>query len=139
MEGWLLCDGAQYNVADYPALAATLGATGETFQVPDMRGRTLWGANGNLGATIEAGLPNATGTLSAGLQAGKGIFTGGGSGALYNNYSEESTDVFSLGTSTIKRSADDNIRLSLARSNPIYGRSSTVQPPAVAVNFFIKH
>jgi microcystin-dependent protein len=43
--GWLVRDGAVYNVADYPNLAAALGSTfgGDgvtTFAVPDARGRT---------------------------------------------------------------------------------------------------
>jgi len=33
--GWLACDGAQYSVASYSALASMLGATGDDFNVPD--------------------------------------------------------------------------------------------------------
>lgn len=44
--GWLLCDGATHSKAQYPALAAVLGATGTgtSFNVPDMRGRIPMGA-----------------------------------------------------------------------------------------------
>lgn len=41
-DGWLLCNGAQYDQADYPDLTAVLpGAlkSGDVFNVPDMRGR----------------------------------------------------------------------------------------------------
>lgn len=41
--GWLLCDGTSYKKSLYPALAAVLGATGESFSVPDLRGRFLMG------------------------------------------------------------------------------------------------
>lgn len=46
--GWLLCDGAIYNIIDYPALFAvisnTYGGDGiTTFAVPDMRGRVTVG------------------------------------------------------------------------------------------------
>ena len=44
---WLVCDGTSYRKADYPALAAVLGATGtgSDFVVPDLRGRFLMGAS----------------------------------------------------------------------------------------------
>lgn len=44
---WLVCDGTAYRKADYPALAAVLGATGtgREFMVPDLRGRFLMGAS----------------------------------------------------------------------------------------------
>lgn len=44
---WLMCDGTSYRKADYPALAAALGAigTGSEFIVPDLRGRFLMGAS----------------------------------------------------------------------------------------------
>ena len=44
---WLVCDGTSYRKADYPALAAVLGATGSgsEFMVPDLRGRFLMGAS----------------------------------------------------------------------------------------------
>lgn len=44
---WLVCDGTAYRKADYPALAAALGATGAgtRFMVPDLRGRFLMGAS----------------------------------------------------------------------------------------------
>ena len=46
-DGWLVCDGTSYRKADYPTLAAALGATGtgSEFMVPDLRGRFLMGAS----------------------------------------------------------------------------------------------
>ena len=46
-DGWLVCDGTSYRKADYPALAAVLGATGSgrEFEVPDLRGRFLMGVS----------------------------------------------------------------------------------------------
>ena len=45
--GWLLCDGSTFKKAQYPALAAVLGATGTgaDFAVPDLRGRFLMGTS----------------------------------------------------------------------------------------------
>lgn len=42
--GWLKANGATYNTADYPALAAALGETGTTFNVPQLSGRVIVGA-----------------------------------------------------------------------------------------------
>lgn len=51
--GWLLCDGTQYNRADYPALAAlipestpNIGGDENVFFVPNMAGRVPVGAGG---------------------------------------------------------------------------------------------
>lgn len=55
-DGWILCDGAEYPITDYPALASAIeaqhgaknffGGDGEdTFAVPDLRGRFPLGAN----------------------------------------------------------------------------------------------
>lgn len=46
--GWLLCDGATYQQADYPELYAALGThfgsgSAGTFSVPDLRGRVVVG------------------------------------------------------------------------------------------------
>ena len=42
-DGWLLCDGTEYNTAEYPMLynmiGATYGSGAGTFMVPDMRGK----------------------------------------------------------------------------------------------------
>jgi microcystin-dependent protein len=49
-EGWLLCDGRELTAAEAPALHAALGTAwggrGETFRLPDLRGRFLRGVNG---------------------------------------------------------------------------------------------
>lgn len=49
--GWLDCDGVTYNVSQYPSLAKALGATGTTFVVPEVRGRTLVAAGTGPGLT----------------------------------------------------------------------------------------
>jgi len=51
--GWLLCNGSNYNTTDYPnlydAIGTTYGASGGagTFNVPDTRGRTIIGLGSN--------------------------------------------------------------------------------------------
>lgn len=132
MNGHLLCNGADVSRTTYVNLFSLLGTTfGEgdgstTFNLPDFRDKTLWGANGNLMAVLEAGLPNITGALSIGALAG------GASGAI------------ELATSSVQRAGTDKTNsagftLNASRSSTIYGKSTTVQPPAIAVNIFIKY
>jgi microcystin-dependent protein len=69
--GWLFCDGATYDIAQYPDLGAALGTTyggtaGSTFSVPDLRGRTPFGGNG-IGGNGDAGL---FGTQRGGVNGG---------------------------------------------------------------------
>jgi len=47
-DGWLACDGATYDAADYPELFAVISSvykSGSTFTVPDLSFRTIIGAN----------------------------------------------------------------------------------------------
>ena len=90
------------------------------------QGRTLWGADSShaAGSTIEAGLPNITGTLDANNNDGTKWKTG----AFYD-------------TGRGADGADGNdgggiIAFDASRSNAIYGKSSTVQPPALVVHFW---
>lgn len=54
--GWLLCDGSSVSRTQYPDLFTAIGTTwgsasGSTFNVPDLRGRTLIGAGTGTGLT----------------------------------------------------------------------------------------
>lgn len=60
---WLPCFGQTLLVADYPALAAKLGAVGLTFEAPDYRGRVRAGLD-NMGGTSANRLTNQTGGLN---------------------------------------------------------------------------
>lgn len=134
-KGWFFCDGKLYEIAMYPGLAELLlplpfneGVEEGKFRVPDMRGRFLQGADGNLGQTIEAGLPNITGSFKSlpgrnNNEGADGAFT------VKQNYSSSSAD---LTDSYI-------VRFDASRSNPVYGKSDTVQPPALTVNYIIKY
>lgn len=90
------------------------------------QGRTLWGADSShaAGSTIEAGLPNITGTLDSNNNDGTNWKTG----AFYD-------------TGRGAQGADGDsgggiIAFDASRSNAIYGKSSTVQPPALVVHFW---
>ena len=64
--GWLLCNGAEYEIVAYPRLGAVLGSTYGTaqqghFRVPDLRGRTALGAGTGVGqGAAGAGQPAGT-------------------------------------------------------------------------------
>lgn len=130
--GWLLCDGKNYNTAEYPNLfqviGYTYGGSGSTFKVPDFRGKTFWGGDTtNVGTNLNAGLPNITGTLGVRLR-----LTGVYSGALYE---------INTGAYNESSGGDRNgrtIGFNASRSNTIYGKSNTVQPPAIQMMFIIK-
>lgn len=91
-------------------------------------GRVLWGSDNNHAAntTIEAGLPNITGTFQDGDEYGN---TNSLDGAFYRSNVGGHTTWD--GNSSPKRAGFD-----ASRSSPIYGRSSTVQPPAYVVNIW---
>ena len=46
-KGFLLCNGDTYQTSQYPGLASVLGATGDTFKVPDLREVVLVGVGQN--------------------------------------------------------------------------------------------
>ena len=56
--GWLACDGSSYLRSQYPELfsviSTTFGGTSTTFNVPDLRGRTVVGVGSGVGLTARA-------------------------------------------------------------------------------------
>lgn len=135
--GHLLCNGAPVSRTTYSALFEIIGTTygagngSTTFNLPDARNKTLWGASGNLGAVLEAGLPNIIGGL---LYISNHNSSAGGTG----------TGAFSE-TSYVAGGGDGNFQshrsynFNASRSSAIYGKSTTVQPPSLALNVFIKY
>lgn len=119
-EIWL--EGAEVSRETYSALFEIYGTTygaGDgktTFKLPDYRNRTVWGkgADGAFGY-IEAGLPAHTHTITRNIR-------GGGSAQTQGNGVWSSDTGTSSGTATNYTSG---------ASNAIYGKSTTVQPPAI--------
>lgn len=125
--GWLLCDGSSFDADAYSALAQVLGSN----VLPDLRGRFLEGANGNLGNTIDAGLPNITGEFGA---QGSVAVPNVGTGAFRVVQSGKIDGGDSANTNySLKQSFD------ASRSSAIYGKSNTVQPNSFTVNYIIKY
>ena len=122
---YLYCDGSTFDTTKYPKLYAVLG----TNQLPDLRERFLEGNNIG-GQIIEAGLPNIKGQY---FDHGFDVEVTVANGAFYpqwtwrNRCKHAGTDA---GTNIMNFDA--------SRCSSIYGKSDTVQPPALAVNFYIK-
>ena len=86
-------------------------------------GKALWtGTGSNANTTIAAGLPNITGATGA---SGKGTPGYSVSGAFYTEGSSNACS-----DATIQAC----LKFDASRSNSIYGKSNTVQPPAYVVN-----
>lgn len=96
----------------------------KTIRLPYLAEAFMQGSNG-VDIDIEAGLPNITGTFGI-----DNAHVGLSSGAFSYN---------SPRTTSLKISSDNGYTeyFNAANSNPIYGRSSTVQPKAVMVFYYV--
>lgn len=94
---------------------------------------TIWGASDThpAGTRVEAGLPNIEGTFVAALRDGFPDDSGRITGAFYENGSTTGEDSYNSVTTGVGiPSGGAPFGFSAFRSNPIYGASNTVQPPA---------
>ena len=134
--GWLLCDGREVSRTEYSALFNVIGTkfgNGDkinTFNVPDLRDRFLQGANGNLGTVKEAGLPNITGNFSASSPR-----YGSSAGGAFAITSQPEGTITGVGGQWY----EPKFNFNASSSSAVYGKSDTVQPPAVCVNYIIKY
>lgn len=106
-----------------------LDTTNEKFKLP----RTKFGFEGlrtNVGDDIGAGLPNITGTAQT--APGRAGYVVNGALAIYTT--QNATNVY--GTGPTGTSTQFGISLDASRSNPIYGKSNTVQPPATQMYLY---
>ena len=136
-EGWLLCDGTSYSTTDYPDLFAvigyTFGGSNSQFNVPNCSGKFLqMDTSKTIGQNIEAGLPNITGSgiASYWYEPATSNMTG-----AFSAVTATGPTASAAGGSTGSR----GFTFDASRSSSIYGKSNTVQPPAIIVNYFIKY
>ena len=99
-------------------------------------GKALWtGTGSNANTTINAGLPNITGTFGARdgftSQGGRDVNFNVASGSFYLDSSNQS---YGTWDSTRTVNGGKSVSFNASRSSSIYGGSSTVQPPAYVVN-----
>lgn len=130
-DGWLLCNGAAVSRSTYAALFAVIGTkhgSGDgstTFNLPNLANRFVEGTTsiGSVGTFKSAGLPNISGTFTE-----------------HGNTSEmECTGAFTgekrIGLKSNQGGAWDGGRVTLnsSQASIVYGSSSSVQPPAIAL------
>ncbi len=138
---YLLCNGQEIAQANYPELYAVIGSleccqseNEGMFKVPDLQNRFLQGANGNLGTVKEAGLPNIVGDLEAQGTNAKSVGSNSSSSPLF-----KVARVGTVDSGTSQTSNYQNIvTFDASQVNSIYGKSNTVQPPAISVNYIIR-
>ncbi len=130
--GYLRADGAEVGRETYPELFAAIGTTfgagngDTTFNLPDLAGRFAQGSM-TPGQKIEAGLPNIEGRVGVGNSTWG---YGGEVGAftrIPNGGTSYESNVFVGGNNAY------GANFSASNSNPIYGASVTVQPPALTL------
>ena len=134
-DGWLVCDGAAVNRKDYTELFAVIdtkygsGDGSKTFNLPNFINKTFWGGSSS-GTVKAAGLPNIEGTISD-IRAYTVVKTGAFSASTSQTESYVGASQWS--GYMISPSFD------ASKSNAIYGKSSTVQPPALQTLIIIKY
>lgn len=126
--GWLICNGANVSRTDYAALFAAIGTIygagngSTTFGLPNLNGRFFEGTTytGSVGTYYSAGLPNITGKFGA-SKADSQVISGAFSNTGY------------LTGADGKQSSAVQFSFTASSSDSTFGRSSGVQPPAIAL------
>lgn len=147
--GFLLCDGQAVSKTKYVELYKIVGnlygesGSEDTFLLPDLRDKFVQGANGNLGTTKEAGLPNITGEVGYIKSIGDGSYWQGiniNTGVFKSSQQTVRTSptATTAAESTSHSQPPSTVVFKASDSNSIYGNSDTVQPPSVCLTFIIK-
>jgi len=140
---YLICNGAAISRTTYKELFAAIGTTygagdgSTTFNLPNLSGKFLEGS-ATAGTEKAAGLPNITGNFT-GVYYEKGNTQYPDLATHYSGAMNITGNYFN-GIDT----ANANLRvgygsLDASKSSAVYGKSDTVQPPAVTVRYFIKY
>lgn len=128
------CGGIDCFFAYYPDLFNAIGITyGENedslkFKLPNLNNKFIEGSS-TVGTEKSAGLPNITGYF-------------GGEGYKIWNFGGAFKQGGSVNTWSAGHAKGDtcyNIDIDASRSNSIYGNSTTVQPPALTMQYILKY
>ena len=136
-DGYLACDGSAVSRTTYADLFDVIGTTwgagdgSTTFSLPNLNGYWLKGSS-TAGSSVSAGLPNITGSAGNWRVGASNTRTGAFSGsAVSSSTSTKGTTAESIKALTLDFSA--------AKSNSLYGASSTVSVSSKTVRFIIKY
>lgn len=102
------------------------------------QGRVLQGKTDSqtVGSTLEAGLPNITGGHNNG-DCSAFTFNAGAWGAIFKSGTHSDMQLARMnGYDAASWPSENTLSFDASKSNVIYGRSSTVQPPAFLVNIW---
>ena len=149
-DGFVKANGATVKASEYPRLLAWVQEAGmtvtaeqyktdcskyvydraaDTLTLPNVVGRVLMG--GESVKSVEAGLPNITGNIDD-------FISGGHYTPKQSEGAFKKTEGGSIERSGAQR-AGYKVKFDASDSNPIYGRSDTVQPPALSLIAQIKY
>lgn len=132
--GWLICNGANVSRTDYAALFAAIGTIygagngSTTFGLPNLNGRFFEGTTytGSVGTYHSAGLPNITGQINKLPTPWNGL--------LYEqNGALKPVNVGDAAYSGHANGSNFRLELDASGANEIFGNSTTVQPPSMAL------
>lgn len=140
-DGWFRCDGS--TIADmatnYPKLYAVLG----TNVLPNYSGRFPMGATSGINSLVQGGLPNIEGNFVGNAGATTAWLSIASSGCFAGLKSESDTISRGIFTPSYTYPLDNSYgaktKFAASRSSAVYGKSDTVQPPAVKATFLIRH
>lgn len=140
--GYLPCNGSAISRTTYADLFAVIGTTygtgdgSTTFNLPNLTDRFIQGSSA-AGSYLEAGLPDITGWIRNRNMTG-GIATMLVDGRLFMAAESQDNEYTYLQSGTKVGTARE-VTFDASRSNPIYGNSTTVQPPALTMRYIIKY
>ena len=124
--GFFWCNDSTFDEELYPNLYSALG----TNKLPDLRDRTIWGANtaDDVGKYLEDGLPNVSGKswVYGGIGAYSGAFA---SSPVTSNREGQRVSTGAYGGDLIFKASD---------SNSIYGKTTKIQPKSTVFLIIIK-
>ena len=145
--GYLICNGAAVSRTTYAKLFAIIGTTygagdgSTTFNLPNLTDKFIMGS-GTAGTSKAAGLPNITGgftTRVPGNHVNYAVGAFNGSQATNTSNTTTAASYAGSGTSTWQDTNRYGFVLNASRSSSVYGNSTTVQPPALTMRFYIKY